>query len=102
MKRVIDYPQASDMGSGVAHYEDVKGMTLDEFLKEYPKKVSGTWGVITIYLNDMEILRKFDYSLANNSSYNFYTHLSWRGSKKIDKVTVKYCFNGEDINIYLE
>lgn len=99
MKKVIDIPQKSDMGSGFGHYEGVKGMPLGKILK-WIKKNTKTWGIITIYGKDNKIIRKFDYELFNYD--HFYCELIWERILKVASVKFSYCFMKEDIEIYLQ
>ena len=48
MKRIIDVPQKSDMGSGSGHYEGADGLTLKEVLNYLYENLE-SWGTVTIY-----------------------------------------------------
>lgn len=99
MKRVIDQPQKSDMGSGYGHYEGVNGMNLDEVLNELRKTLK-SWGTITICRVTGNIIRYFDFDLYTNKV--FYHHLSgWQYNYTIYKVEFDYCFMSENIYIYV-
>lgn len=99
MKRVIDQPQKSDMGSGWGHYEGTDGMNLKEVLDELRKTLK-SWGTVTIYRGTDDVVRCFDFDLYNNKI--FYHHLSgWQYNYTIRKVDFDYCFMSENINIYV-
>lgn len=49
------------LGSGEGYLEITDKVTLAEVLKFY--EYSNSWGVITIYNNSGEIIRKFDYDV---------------------------------------
>ena len=72
MKKVIERPQISDMGSGFGSYQFSKNYTLREFL-DYYKNTNKTWGTITIF-HDNKVVRKFDYNIYDNNQ--FYYHLA--------------------------
>ena len=98
MKRVIDVPQKSDMGSGRGHYEDAAGLTLGEVLNYLDKNLH-SWGTVTIYRGS--IIRRFDFDRYNGSS--FYHHLSgWQYNCIVREVKFDYCFMSENINIYVK
>lgn len=98
MKRVIDVPQKSDMGSGFGHYEGAAGLTLKEVLNYLDKNLK-SWGIITIY-RDSNVVRRFDFDRYNGSS--FYHHLSgWQYNYIVREVKFDYCFMGENIDIYV-
>ena len=98
MKRIIDVPQKSDMGSGFGHYEDVSGLTLKEVLNYLDKNLR-SWGIVTIY-RDSNIVRRFDFDRYNGNS--FYHYLSgWQYNYIVREVKFDYCFMGENIDIYV-
>ena len=74
MKRIIDRPQQSDMGSGFGHIEGCEGVTLSEAL-DWIEKNNKTWGTISIYFREKPI-RIFDYNTY--SSHEFYHHMNTR------------------------
>lgn len=99
MKRVIDQPQKSDMGSGWGHYEIKEGLTLREVL-DYLRKNLKSWGTVTIYRGANDVVRRFDFDLYNNKI--FYHHLSgWQYNFIIKEIKFDYCFMSENIDIYL-
>lgn len=99
MKRVIDQPQKSDMGSGWGHYEIKEGLTLREAL-DYLRKNLKSWGTVTIYRGANDVVRRFDFDLYNNKI--FYHHLSgWQYNFIIKEIKFDYCFMSENIDIYL-
>ena len=98
MKRVIDCPQQSDMGSGFGHIDGCKGVTLSEVL-DWIEKNNKTWGTISIYFREKPI-RIFDYDVYNG--HEFYHHMSgWDYKMLVNEVKFNYCFMSEDIDIYL-
>lgn len=100
MKRIIDRPQVSDMGSGFGHIEIEENTTLEEVLR-WIQKNAKTWGTLTIYRNNDDIVRCFDYDLYNNTV--FYHNLAgWQYKQFVKKVNFSYCFMGEDIDIYMK
>ena len=100
MKRVIDRPQVSDMGSGFGHIEVPENTTLEEVLNWIRANVK-SWGTVTIYRNSDDIVRCFDYDLYNNKV--FYHHLSgWQYNFIVRKVEFSYCFRSEDIDIFVK
>lgn len=101
MKRIIDRPQMSDMGSGFGHIEiEQNAVTLEEALK-WLQQNQKTWGTITIYRGSNDIVRCFDYDLYNNNI--FYHHLNgWQYGYIVKKIEFNYCFMGEDIDIYVK
>lgn len=101
MKRIIDRPQISDMGSGFGHIEiEQNAVTLEEALK-WLQRNQKTWGVVTIYRGSDDIVRCFDYDLYNNNI--FYHNLnSWQYKYIVKKIEFNYCFMGEDIDIYVK
>lgn len=101
MKRVIDRPQTSDMGSGFGHYEDAAGLTLREALNYLDKNLK-SWGTLTIYRDSDDIIRRFDFDRYNGNS--FYHHLSdWQYNKFIVReIKFDYCFMSENIDIYVK
>lgn len=97
MKRVIDVPQASDMGNGYGHYEEAAGLTLGEVLNYLGKNLK-SWGTLTICRNSGEIIRCFDFNRYNGN--NFYHHLSgWQYKFIVEEIKFDYCFMLEDIYI---
>ena len=101
MKRIIDHPQVSDMGSGMGHFEFQNKTTLKEALT-WIMKNEKTWGVITIYINDDDIIRCFDYDCYSSTPI-FYHHLnSWQYNLTVQAIKFNYCFMGEDIDIYVK
>lgn len=99
MKRVIDRPQTSDMGSGFGHIEVPAGTTLDKALNWIDKNAK-SWGTITIYRGSNGIIRRFDYDRYNGSS--FYHHLSgWQYNFIVREIKFDYCFMSENIDIYV-
>ena len=100
MKRVIDRPQVSDMGSGFGHYEDAAGLTLGEALNYLDKNLK-SWGTLTIYRGSYDIIRRFDFDRYNGSS--FYHHLSgWQYNFIVREIRFDYCFMSENIDIYVK
>lgn len=100
MKRVIDRPQMSDMGSGFGHIEVPEGTTLKDALN-WIRKNTKAWGLITIYRNSDDIIRCFDYDLYNNTI--FYHNLSgWQYDYIVKKIEFSYCFMSEDIDIHVK
>lgn len=101
MRRVIDRPQTSDMGSGFGHIEiEQDTVTLGEALK-WLQQNQKTWGTVTIYCGSNEVVRRFDYDLYNNNI--FYHHLdSWKYGYIVKKIEFNYCFMDEDIDIYVK
>lgn len=101
MKRVIDKPQMSDMGSGFGHIEiEHNAVTLKEAL-EWLQQNQKTWGTVIIYRGFDNIVRCFDYDLYNNNI--FYHHLTgWQYEYIVKKIEFNYCFMDEDIAIYVE
>lgn len=99
MKRIIDRPQMSDMGSGFGHIEFKQNtVTLEEALK-WLQQNRKTWGTITIHHDFNNIVRRFDYDLYNNI---FYHHLDgWQYRYIVKKIEFNYCFVNEDIDIYV-
>lgn len=99
MKRIIDMPQKSDMGSGWGHYEFTAGITLREALDELHKTLK-PWGTITIFRDTTDVVRCFDFDLYNDKI--FYHHLSgWQYNYTVRKVLFDYCFMSENIDIYV-
>ena len=100
MKRIIDRPQPSDMGNGFGHIEIEENTTLEEVLK-WIQKNAKTWGILTIYRNDDDVVRCFDYNLYSDTV--FYHNLAgWQYKRPVRKVDFSYCFMGEDIEIYIK
>lgn len=100
MKRIVIEIQKSDMGEGFGDYEFDEGKNLGDFLDWYYHN-SLTWGVITVYNKNNQILRKFDYDLYNKEI--FYHYLSgWEYELKLRKIKFNYCFMNEDVEIYLK
>lgn len=100
MKQVIDVPQASDMGSGYGHYEEVAGLTLEEVLNYLGKNLE-SWGTLTIYKGCGNIIRCFDFDCY--TSNNFYHHLSgWQYDFIVEEIKFDYCFMLENIYIYVK
>ena len=100
MKRVIDRPQMSDMGSGFGHIEVPAETTLKDALN-WIRKNTKAWGLITIYRNSDDIIRCFDYDLYSNTI--FYHNLStWQYDSIVKKIEFSYCFMSEDIDIYVK
>lgn len=100
MKRVIDKPQVSDMGSGFGHIECPEDTTLKEIL-DWIQANMRTWGTVTIFQHTDGVVRCFDYDLYNNKI--FYHHLSsWQYGAIVRKVEFNYCFMSEDIDIYVK
>lgn len=98
MKKVIERPQISDMGSGFGSYQFSKNYTLREFL-DYYKNTNKTWGTITIF-HDNKVVRKFDYNIYDNNQ--FYHHLTGVEYNMIVKgVNFSYCFMSEDVSVYV-
>lgn len=98
MKRIIDRPQQSDMGSGFGHIEGCEGVTLSEAL-DWIEKNNKTWGTISIYFREKPI-RIFDYNTY--SGHEFYHHMNgWEYKMLVHEIKFSYCFMGEDIDIYL-
>ena len=100
MKRVIDKPQASDMGSGFGHIEIPEGTTLKEVL-DWIYHNAKTWGTITIFKNCDDIVRCFDYDLYNANIF-YHNLCGWQYQRAVRKVEFNYCFMGEDIEIYIK
>lgn len=99
MKRIIDQPQKSDMGSGWGHYEIKEGLTLREVL-DYLRENLKSWGTVTIYRGANDVVRHFDFDLYNNKI--FYHHLSgWQYNFIVKTIKFDYCFMSENIDIYL-
>ena len=99
MKRVIDVPQKSDMGSGWGHYEVPAGTTLHEALNELQKTLK-SWGTVTIYRGSDDVMRCFDFDLYNNKI--FYHHLSgWQYNFTVREIKFDYCFMSENVDIYV-
>lgn len=99
MKRIVDTPQIPDMGSGYGHIDIPENTTLKEVL-DWIYKNEKSWGTITIYYMNNEIIRCFDYDLFNKNI--FYHHLAgWQYSRTIQKVKFDYCFMYENIDIYI-
>lgn len=100
MKRIVDRPQMSDMGSGFGHIEISEGTTLEEVLN-WIRRNAKTWGTVTIFRNCDDIVRCFDYDLYNANI--FYHHLSgWQYHRTVRKVEFNYCFMSENIEIYIK
>ena len=101
MKRVIDRPQTSDMGSGFGHIEiEQDAVTLEEALK-WLQQNQETWGTVTIYRGSSNIVRRFDYNLYNKNI--FYHHLNgWKYEYIVKKIEFNYCFMEENIDIYVK
>lgn len=100
MKRVIDIPQKSDMGSGSGHYEGADGLTLKEVLNYLYENLE-SWGTVTIYRGSNDIIRCFDFNRYNDNI--FYHHLSgWQYNFIVKKVKFNYCFMSENIDIYVK
>ena len=100
MKRVVDEPQKSDMGSGWGHYELPENINLMEVLTELRKTLK-SWGTVTVYRGIDDVIRRFDFDLYNNKI--FYHHLSgWQYNFPVRKVDFDYCFMSENINIYVK
>lgn len=102
MKRIIDRPQMSDMGSGFGHIEiEQNTVTLAKALK-WLQQNQKTWGTVTIYYGDSgDIVRRFDYDLFKNNI--FYHHLNgWQYEYIVKKIEFNYCFMSEDIDVYCE
>lgn len=100
MRRIIDRPQTSDMGSGFGHIEiEQNAITLAEALK-WLQRNQKAWGIVTIYRGSDDIVRCFDYDLYNNSI--FYHNLNgWQYKCIVKKIEFSYCFMNEDIDIYI-
>ena len=101
MKRVIDVPQKSDMGSGWGHIEVPEGTTLGEAL-DWIQKNSKAWGTVTIYRYSDNIIRCFDFDLYNRKKI-FYRHLSgMQYDFIVREIKFDYCFMSENIDIYVK
>ena len=99
MKKVIERPQQSDMGSGYGYIEGCEGVTLSEVLK-WLKANTEAWGTININFLG-EPLRIFDYDTYNGNQ--FYCHMNGFDYQRLVKeVKFRYCFMNEDIYIYLK
>lgn len=103
MKEIITEPQVYDMGHGYGILADIDNCTLKDVLDFFEN--SKTWGIITVYSERGEIIRKFDYSVdydvkdKNKEFYhNFY---SWDYSSQVKKVKFMYCYCRREIEIYL-
>ena len=100
MKRVVDEPQKSDMGSGWGHYELPESINLMEVLTELRKTLK-SWGTVTIYRGTDDVIRRFDFNLYSNKI--FYHHLSgWQYNFIVREIRFDYCFMSENINIYVK
>lgn len=98
MRRVIDRPQQSDMGSGFGHMEDCEGVKLSDALNWIEKNLRA-WGTISIYFRGKPI-RIFDYDTY--ATHQFYHHMSgWEYKMLVSEIKFNYCFMSEDISIYL-
>ena len=71
MKRVIDKPQTSDMGSGFGHIEFPEGTTLKEML-DWIHRNAKTWGTVTIFKNCDDV-RNFIECVADGFGDKFQT-----------------------------
>ena len=100
MEKIITRPQTCDMGSGYGEITFNENDTLQDFFNFFVKEIK-SWGVMTVYAPNKEIMRKFDYNLYNDKQ--FYQHISgWALSDKIDKITFDYCFMNENYYVYLK
>lgn len=99
--KLITEPQKTDMGSGFGGYIFEKPLTLEEFFKFYNN--NQTWGKIYIFNNNNKIAElKFD-GMHSNEFCRF-KPLDWDKkllSKNINEIKFNYCFNLEDVEIYL-
>ena len=95
----ITIPQKCDMGSGDGYLEITDKVTLAEVLKFY--EYSNSWGIITIYNNSGEIIRKFDYDVHSNNNILYHQLSSWEYKSLVKKVNFTYCHQNKDIEIFL-
>lgn len=100
MREVITRPQMSDMGSGCGYIKGASGCTLEEVLN-FCSNNSKTWGVVSIYNKNEDIVRKFDYDTYGKNI--FYHHLSgWEYELIVREALFIYRFMNKDIDIYLK
>lgn len=95
----ITIPQKCDMGSGYGYLEIIDKVTLAEVLEFY--KYSNSWGIITIYNDSGEIIRKFDYDVHSNNNILYHQLSSWEYKFLVKKVNFTYCHQNKDIEIFL-
>ena len=95
----ITVPQMCDMGNGDGYLEITDKVTLAEVLEFY--KHSNSWGVITIYNNSGEIIRKFDYDVHYDHDILYHQLSSWEYKSLVKKVNFTYCHQNKDIEIFL-
>lgn len=101
IKRIIDRPQFYEMGTtGFGHIETSAETTLGDVLK-WIEENEKTWGIVTIYRSNNDIIRCFDYDLYNRSI--FYHHLNdCEYNFIIKEIKFDYCFISENIDIYVK
>ena len=91
MKRIIDRPQMSDMGSGFGHIEiEQNAVTLGEALK-WLRENQKTWGTVTIYRgsDDFRICRG-DGKIAEKS----YNHVYYNRTNPLNPRRVALLYYG--------
>lgn len=96
----ITQPQKSDMGSSFGYIENSHGIPLQEVLN-WIESNTITWGIVTIYNNEGNIIRKFDYDLYNSNQF-FHWLNGWQYSNLVEKVRFEDCFMCRDFDIYLQ
>lgn len=104
MKRIIDRPQKSDMGSGFGHIADCEGISLKDSLKWLEKNLT-SWGTLKIYKDDI-VVHYFKFDLYSNyKRFNYENCIGedeWLYELKVREITFSYCFMLEDVDIYLK
>ena len=95
----ITIPQKCDMGSGDGYLEITDKVTLAEVLKFY--EYSNSWGIITIYNNSGEIIRKFYYDFHYDHDILYQQGSYWKYKSLVKKVNFTYCHQNKDIEIFL-
>ena len=90
----ITIPQKCDMGSGDGYLEITDKVTLAEVLEFY--KYSNSWGIITIYNDSGEIIRKFDYDVHYDHDILYHQLSSWEY-----KLCQSYSYSLYEYTMYL-
>ena len=96
----ITQPQKSDIGSSFGYIENSHGIPLQEVLN-WIESNTITWGIVTIYNNEGNIIRKFDYDLYNSNQFIHWLN-GWQYSNLVEKVRFEDCFMCRDFDIYLQ
>lgn len=99
IRKIIDRPQKSDMGSGFGHYEISEHTSLAEVLN-WIEKNENCWGDIRFY-RDGKFLCKISYGNYFNEEFPPVASMIKEDNILVAQVKFDYCFMKKDIDIYL-